>query len=1210
MQLPGPLRDVGAWCESVASKCVPTLSKDADESSTTPATPADDEKPHDWLKVPAWCEKLAVKAQGTQFFGGNPVDNVLAHNRERRSVGKRQRDGHGAKYATRELDLDLAPLSSGYKLIEGQGLGILRLAIHHESRQRRAILTIPKKNVPANVSKEDVEKQLELLLKIDHPNVLTLHEACSDARNIHLVYDWPEGGMLLDLLVRYHSDVTEGHIAGIFREVLAGLAAANHFNVHHLDWSLLVLFLGYKDRFSPLKLFGVGLAGTLINLVTTRKVSAANKHFYASPELLTENVKTMAHHKLHQCDIWSLGTLLYMICSGRPPFYGRREEVIEKIKKGKWIFGYEFDVISRESKDLIEQMLTRNVKLRPDANQLLKHPWLQHSSHRHEKKRGEEGGGLQDALKKLEDFAKETHCKQTLARLLADLGLQESQYADLEERFRQLDLDGNGVIEVTELAQVAATLPNIDVEMVTQIIATCDRNGNQTVDISEFVAAIVLKLEQKDERLLVKAFEKMDMNNDARITKGELFRILRQYSGSLEPSEISAFVGHMDEDKDNKIDYNEFKNLFPHMQAKNEEVQQRFQTLKTDVQQKKKHFHGIQSEVDKFCKKLKNLCGRFCQDFAAMSKLGNNEKDVLDRVRELHDTIKEFAGKEPPGAQQRALIAEAEEGAVVDRGRAPSMTGLAVINFHKSGKDIAGATKDEVELANESGASGSESEKADAAAGATAKQAQGGAPGATAAGTATAASAEEHHHGDHKTVADAYLLKAMHHKGRHAKQLKKDVARRRRFLWIGGGDGAKNFVNVFGPAKGQDDTAGKRKNRQSAMGGGMSARGGGGTSARRESGVSARQSVAQSAEGDDEDDDDMGDDDFEGSESEEDDGDSRSGRDEDKKKEEQKDDEENSDEDEAADALVVPWTTNKAKLRRTKEAIKLAGTPVVHKIGFLTHEQQVSELRRVQRELFKVYDLPPKVSEDLADLTKLMRFKCIKSWMPSLVLWIHQLEHGFDEQKINLFERRTVHLHAMRFCVQLCEKIMFSLAEFCLWQQEGFQAMFSVEEMCLQPPATKRFLPFRDGEVDELARTPRDGNDAEILAPDDECSAREMAPKGSARVSSVASNDSGSFAEDLKNSSIGEDMRSSKQGSMRGSQLEQRSNSRRSGSMGDHAEGEADTDGLANQVRFVHNRLDRNVVRAKHVQKDVNLNAKLTTQARSAYQMAKLAADR
>merc|ERR1719161_3359286 len=159
-----------------------------------------------------------------------------------------------------------------------------------------------------------------------------------------------------------------------------------------------------------------------------------------------------------------------------------------------------------------------------------------------------------------------------MARMLADLGLQEDDYSELEEHFKQLDLNGDGVIDITELVEVASTLPGITGEQIDNIIKAVDRNGNATVDISEFIAAVVLELEQNDDKLLVKAFEKMDLNGDARITKGELFKVLRQYSGTLEPNEISTFVADTDKDNDAKIDYHEFKALFPHTKGKAEEM--------------------------------------------------------------------------------------------------------------------------------------------------------------------------------------------------------------------------------------------------------------------------------------------------------------------------------------------------------------------------------------------------------------------------------------------------------------------------------------------------------------------------------------------------------------------------------------------------------------------------------------------------------------
>lgn len=1152
--------ELPAWLDGCVNCVKPRQGGEADEGL--------DDKPQQ-PGLSTYCEAFSRKAQvAARLWGVSAVGAAKRPGGEKTERGTDARSRRSLSQAANRqrdllLEVGLPQITDSYTFVNGKTLGILKLALHRESRQRRAILQIPKRtvidchpNADGNLG-EMVKDKLKTLLMIDHVNILALHEACEDSRWLYLVYDWPEGGLLLHHLTQYHEDVTEAHLASVIREVLAALAAANRFNVHHLDWSLMCLFLSYKDRFSPLKLFGAGLAGFFVPLVTTRKNSKCRKHFYVSPELITNKAMTN-HRELHACDIWSVGTLLYMLFSGRPPFCSSNtEEVLDKIKHGHWTFGYEFDTASRAAKDIIQSMLHKKWETRPAADELLKHSFMQLQPGARKKA----GVICQDALSKLDQFARETHCKQTLARLLADLGLQESQYSDLEEKFRQLDLDGNGVIEIPELWEVAGTLPGMDHETIEAIIATCDRNGNSTIDISEFVSAVVLKLENKDERLLVKAFDKMDMNRDARITKGEIFKVLRQYSGNLQAGDVSSFVNEMDKDADKKIDYNEFKYLFPHMKERDEEIKRRLRDIQMSRETQRRQFRELQQAVKRFTRNLRTSAGKLSLEYDKLLKPGVlSHHSINEKVAEVIDVIRSFAGR--ADSQDSKNDKEKKE-------RRQGMTGLTVMSQYKTEAEggalrrqhtaasvgSGGAAAGREGLAVAAALSGSEAE-------ASARGAAGGeAPGGSTVlrgGPAAEVGA------DQRSVAELFVMRGAHTKDFTYQELEAEAMRRRRHIWLGGGEDLRDLRASIMNRRQELERDDRRRSTSKTPGrvtiGGVSSAGGGAASGDESPGSSPR----------------SGEDSARSRGLDSDRPSARKGGTERKKTltiEEQVAARQEMEEAEAdgENVRVKPWTTNTRKLKNAQIAMEVARGPAIDRIGLLSEEDQQRQLDLISNDLLGGYRLHYGINDELSDLQKLVRCKCARAWLPPLLLLQAEMKEALDEQRVHIHERLAVYKDGIKFCLQLCERIMFSVTEFLIWQDEAFDAMWSLEESGQMPPASRRFLPHRAGEEDENARTPpNEEEEAEAPAGPEDLQATGLdATVENAKTTSAAD-------LELQASSMAMSLRES------------------------NAIGGTSTGFLQNEHVAGSQRLDRNQVRLRKGRSDSKSNAKLRSTVKQA----------
>ena len=71
--------------------------------------------------------------------------------------------------------------------------------------------------------------------------------------------------------------------------------------------------------------------------------------YYIAPEILKSEYN-------EKCDIWSIGVILYILLSGKPPFTGKNDkEILNAVQMGVFsLAGNEWQKISNDAKDLVK----------------------------------------------------------------------------------------------------------------------------------------------------------------------------------------------------------------------------------------------------------------------------------------------------------------------------------------------------------------------------------------------------------------------------------------------------------------------------------------------------------------------------------------------------------------------------------------------------------------------------------------------------------------------------------------------------------------------------------------------------------------------------------------------------------------------------------------------------------------------------------------
>ena len=92
---------------------------------------------------------------------------------------------------------------------------------------------------------------------------------------------------------------------------------------------------------------------------------------YIAPEVLSQEYN-------EKCDVWSCGVILFILLSGKPPFYGRTDrEVLRRIQKGEYSMkGPEWSQVSVGAKRLVTKMLEYNHKTRISASEAVQDEWI------------------------------------------------------------------------------------------------------------------------------------------------------------------------------------------------------------------------------------------------------------------------------------------------------------------------------------------------------------------------------------------------------------------------------------------------------------------------------------------------------------------------------------------------------------------------------------------------------------------------------------------------------------------------------------------------------------------------------------------------------------------------------------------------------------------------------------------------------------------
>jgi calcium-dependent protein kinase len=440
----------------------------------------------------------------------------------------------------------------GQKLGQGS-YGYVRLVTHKASGQSRAIKTVKKATITSDVKERaKFVAEIDLLKRLDHPNIVKLYEFYEDEHNYHLVTEYLPGGGLFDFIIKARQ-LSEPLAANFMQQLLGAVAYCHSNNIVHRDLKPENLLLDSSTLSANIKVIDFGTS-SLIEANKSLKQRYGTS-YYIAPEVIKGKYN-------EKCDLWSCGVILYILLCGKPPFYGKADEdILRRVRIGEYSFeGPDWALVSEGAKNLIRKLLNKKVADRITAAEAAQDQWILDNAQR---------SPLQaevraSTLGQLKSFKSGQKLRRAVMSFIASQMVNKEETQKLADTFRDLDKNGDGKLSREELMGGYVTIGAAGSAEVERIMREVDSDGSGYIDYTEFVMATMQQETVLNRNYLEAAFSAFDQDKSGKISMEEL-RALLGADIETKNSLWEELIRGADLDGDGEIDLHEFQEMMVRM---------------------------------------------------------------------------------------------------------------------------------------------------------------------------------------------------------------------------------------------------------------------------------------------------------------------------------------------------------------------------------------------------------------------------------------------------------------------------------------------------------------------------------------------------------------------------------------------------------------------------------------------------------------------
>ncbi|TEB33667.1 Pkinase-domain-containing protein [Coprinellus micaceus] len=268
------------------------------------------------------------------------------------------------------------PRFGPYLLLQtlGEGeFGKVKLGLHCQWGEEVAVKLIRRGNIDSTVRMSKVEREIEVLRALKHPNIVRLYDVIETDKYIGIILEYASGGELFDHILA-HRYLREKDAAKLFSQLISGVWYIHQKKIVHRDLKLENLLL---DRHRNVIITDFGFANRFEHRADDLMQTSCGSPCYAAPELVISEGLYVGS----AVDIWSCGVILYAMLAGYLPFDddpanpdGDNINLLYKYIVNTPLSFPEY--VSEQARDLLSLMLVPDPTRRANLDTVMRHSWL------------------------------------------------------------------------------------------------------------------------------------------------------------------------------------------------------------------------------------------------------------------------------------------------------------------------------------------------------------------------------------------------------------------------------------------------------------------------------------------------------------------------------------------------------------------------------------------------------------------------------------------------------------------------------------------------------------------------------------------------------------------------------------------------------------------------------------------------------------------